>query len=117
MPSTWNQLQELPPNSKLPFSLAGLLTIATAFLAVLPLGVIQPVVPLFYSLPTDQVLVSKYWLLIFPIFATFTMISHLFLIWFARQFQSIVLQLFTWFTLIVIGINFAILIRILWLLL
>lgn len=69
---------------------------------------LQPQVPMFYSLAEPQdFLVSKFWLILFPVISFFLTIFHFFAIRFFGEHERVVPTLFAWGT-VVCQVIFAI---------
>lgn len=115
MAETWGQLSELPLDVQKPLRFATSLTAGITLISFIALFIIQPEIPLFYSLPVAQVLVSKLWILLFPLLALSITIAHIAFVWVAREFQTMVLRLFAWTTVLLLALVLVTLIRLLWL--
>jgi hypothetical protein len=98
---------------KTPFRLIFLLTLAM-ILAVLVLYFrIQPQIPLFYSLaqPAQQ-LVAKEWLWLFPVTAVSITAVHLAVVQTYRNYNLLLIQLFSWTTVMILVLLGLALVRI-----
>lgn len=115
MAENWGQLSELPLDVQQPLRHSTSLTAVITLISLIALFIVQPEIPLFYSMPTDEVLVSKLWLLLFPILALILSIVHIALTWVARDFQHMVLRLYAWTTVVLLALLLVTLIRMLWL--
>ena len=74
---------------------------------------LQPVVPLFYSLPREsQHLVAKEWLFMFPTVSMIITILHGSILTSSRHSETLLLKLFAWTTVSVQTILFLALLRI-----
>lgn len=63
---------------------------------------IQPVIPLFYTLPQQEDhLVPKEWLFLFPLLSTCITFVHAAIILRIQAFEKVLLTLFTWTTLVI----------------
>lgn len=80
--------------------------------------ILQPEVPLFYSLAQPQeYLSSKAWLFIFPGLSVAINSLHTFLLGFIKEYEMVLIELFVWTT-VAVQVLLAIgLIRIIWLVL
>ncbi len=115
MAEAWGQLNELAPEVQKPLRFSTTLTAIITLISFIALFIVQPEIPLFYSLPTDKVLVPKMWLLLFPLLSLIITIGHIAFSWVSRGFQSMVLRLYAWTTVILLGLLLVTLIRLLWL--
>lgn len=75
---------------------------------------LQPVVPLFYSLSSEQQLVEKWWLLIVPGLATAILITHLVVSKMLREERQHVVEMLLQITLFLQVLAFVISGRIIW---
>ncbi len=76
---------------------------------------LQPVVPLFYSLPQpENYLVPKIWLSVFPVLSFSITFVHLLLLKSIRLYEKIIQQLYAWVTVAIQLLLFLALLRILW---
>jgi hypothetical protein len=74
---------------------------------------LQPVVPLFYSLPREsQHLVAKEWLFIFPAISMFITILHGSILTTSQNSEALLLRLFAWTTVSIQIVLFLALLRI-----
>lgn len=115
MAETWGQLSELAPDVQKPLRYSTTLTAVITLISFVALFIVQPEIPLFYSLPTAQVLVPKMWILLFPLLALIISVSHIAFTWISREFQTMVLRLYAWTTVLLLMLLLVTLIRLLWL--
>lgn len=89
----------LPLYLKTPVLISFLISSILALLFLVNYFLLQPVVPLFYSLaqPSDY-LVPKVWLVVFPIISFAITLSHLALLKTIRMYEKIIQQLYIWVT-------------------
>lgn len=113
----WNQLDDLPPETRTPFFVSIVITAVITLFSVAGYLIIQPEIPLFFSLPLTDVLVPKIWVLLFPLLALVVTVVHITLVWLARAFEILIIKLFAWMTVVLLGILLATLVRLLWLVL
>lgn len=74
---------------------------------------LQPEVPLFYSLPrASEHLVTKEWLFLLPSISVIITITHLIIMSFSQQVDTLLLKLFAWSTVAVQLLLFVSLVRI-----
>jgi hypothetical protein len=92
----------LPRYLRTPFQISLLISSLITFVLLVLFFSLQPVVPLFYSLaqPNDY-LVSKAWLIVFPVLSFAISFGHLFFIRFLFEHQRIIPKLFAWLTVVV----------------
>ncbi len=91
--------KSIPRFLRTPFLLSFLCT-CVVFLSFLIFYVIlQPVVPIFYSLSQpENYLAPKEWLLVFPVTSFLITFVHLYLLHYLRQYEKVIQQLFAWMT-------------------
>lgn len=90
---------KVPPKLKAPILLSILATFITSFIAASLIFIIQPVIPLMYTLALpEQQLVAKEWLLIFPAISFTINFIHLITINVMKNFRSVLILIFAWTT-------------------
>ncbi len=96
-PDQFKLAEDLPSRTRLPFRWSWGLGVASTLLAGLGIWLLQPVIPLFYSLADpNQQLVSKWWLLLFPgLSMAFTAI-HFTLVRQLKSWTEIIITLLAW---------------------
>lgn len=100
----WN----IPKEIKIPIGMLYLTTLVSVLLSLSIYFSLQPVIPLFYSLPQpEQQLVSKEWIFIFPLFTILISIVHSMIAYRLQSGHILLLQLFSW-TSVFISILFLI---------
>ena len=63
---------------------------------------IQPVIPIFYTLPQrGEQLAMKEWLFLFPLLSTLITLVHATIILRIQAYEQVLLKLFTWITLVI----------------
>ncbi len=98
-----------------PVLISFLLSCITILLVLVYYFSLQPVVPLFYSLPQPvDYLADKIWLIIFPIMSVAILFIHLALQNSIHQYEKVIQQLYIWVTVSVQSLLLLALIRILW---
>lgn len=115
MAETWGQLSELPLDVQKPLRYSSGLTAIITLVSFATLFIVQPEIPLFYSLPPTEVLVPKMWILLFPLLALFITITHITFTWVTRSFQPMVLRLYAWTTVMLLVLLLVTVVRLLWL--
>ena len=89
----------LPKNLSRPMMLSLLISCSLTLLALTSYLNIQPIIPLFYSLArSNQFLVNKEWIFLFPIFSFFITVVHLLIMKLMTNLESVVLRIFAWVT-------------------
>lgn len=100
----WN----IPKELKTPLGVIYLITLISALTSLSTYFRLQPVIPLFYTLPTPaQQLVAKEWIFIFPGVLLSISFLHSVISYKIQKEHALLLQLFAWTT---VGIVFAFLI-------
>lgn len=91
---------KLPRFARTPFLLSFLIGLVLALVSLIFYFRLQPVVPVFYSLPLQtQQLVVKEWIFFFPLFSLVISFLHLLIVNFFRDYSRLMLRLFSWVTL------------------
>jgi len=93
---------QIPKEIKLP---VGLLYISFLLSTLLSLAVyfsLQPVIPLFYTLTqAEQQLVAKEWIFIFPVIIASMAVVHSFILYRMQEGHILLLQLFSWTSILI----------------
>lgn len=96
-----------------PFLLSYLSVLLAALISLVFYFRLQPVIPIFYSLSQpSQHLASKEWIFLFPVALSVFTLFHLSLIHRFKHFDQLLVQLFSWTTLIISFVVLAALLRI-----
>jgi len=92
-----------PPRfARTPFLISYLISLATMLLVLVFYFRTQPVIPLFYTLPQPaQQLAAKEWLFLFPLVITLITAFHLSLVQTFSASNRLLLQLFSWTTILI----------------
>jgi len=105
----------LPQYLKTPVLVCFFLSSLMALIVLASYMSIQPVVPLFYSLPQpNDYLVPKIWLAVFPILSFIITLSHLIWLKSIQTYEKVIQQLYIWLTVIIQLVFLLALIRIIW---
>ncbi len=76
---------------------------------------LQPVVPMFYTLPTpEQQLVPKEWLLLFPAVSFFISLGHTLLVNHLYRYEAVIGYIFGWVTVVIQVMLLLSMARIIW---
>ncbi len=88
-----------PTELRLPWTISFVLTILVTFFVAILYRTLPPVIPLFYSLPQlSQHLVDKNWIALFPVLLITISWVHLNIVHISKDYQVLLLQLFSWTT-------------------
>jgi hypothetical protein len=88
---------QIPQEVKYPVILLNLLFLVSALLSIVVYFGMQPVIPLFYTLTQpEQQLVAKEWIIIYPSGLALVSIIHSFILYRLQSGQLLLLQLFSW---------------------
>jgi|SRR5579859_124244 len=95
------QLFRLPVHLRTIFVLSFLLSCVQVLIFLIYYFILQPNIPLFYSLPqpTDY-LVRKEWLLVFPVSSFFITFFHFYVLRSLRHYEVVIQKVFGWVTVI-----------------
>lgn len=89
-----------PEFVKMPFLLSYICLLSSYLLVLVFYFRLPPVIPLFYSLSqADQQLATKEWIFLFPAILTLVVLGHVTLVHSFRDYEPLLLQLFSWTTL------------------
>lgn len=89
----------IPKFLRTPLLISILVTFITSFISVSYLLSIQPVIPLMYTLAdSNQQLVAKQWLLIFPSASFIINFCHMMTLNLMKKYRKVLLQIFAWST-------------------
>jgi len=103
----------IPKEAKLPLGLVALIGLISWLVALTTYFTLQPVIPLFYTLPQlEQQLVAKEWIFLLPSLIALVAVLHSFIAYRLQDGFSLLLQLFTWTSVLVAGGFFLAFIRI-----
>lgn len=92
-----------PPRfARTPFLISYLISLASMLLVLVFYFRTQPVVPLFYTLPqAAQQLAAKEWLFIFPLVIALITAVHLSIVQTFQSYNRLLMQLFSWTTILI----------------
>lgn len=95
-------LSLFPQFIKTPMLLIILITFSLSLATLVYYFQIQPIIPLFYTLPQqEEHLVAKEWLFLFPILSTLITFIHAAIILRVQAYERVLLTMFTWGTLVI----------------
>lgn len=95
---------QVPREVKLPLGLTYLGALFSWLVSLSTYFSLQPIIPLFYTLAQlEQQLVAKEWIFLFPVLITLITISHSWISYKIQTGNSILLQLFSWTTVIIVA--------------
>jgi len=90
---------KIPKFLKTPLLISILVTFITSFVSVSFLLSVQPVIPLMYTLAdSNQQLVAKQWLLVFPSASFIINFCHMMTLSMMKKYRKVLLQIFAWST-------------------
>jgi hypothetical protein len=112
--SSLSTLVDLTKLVQRPIKISLLLTGLITLFSVSTLFFLQPEIPIFYSLPlSSQQIVNRFWILLFPGYSLIVTLLHITLLGIFSKVDEEVLRLFCWLTVVLQLILFAILLRLL----
>ncbi|HYD35377.1 MAG TPA: hypothetical protein VD999_04885 [Vitreimonas sp.] len=95
----WPYFLSLPAVVKTPMTLCGVLGLFLTLFTTASYIVLQPLVPLFYTLALpSQHLAPKEWLFLFPVLSVMMTVLHILLLKKFRYYDPLILWLFSWTT-------------------
>lgn len=90
---------EIPQKFKIPILISILVTFITSFSAATFYFTIQPIIPLMYTLALpEQQLVNKEWIIIFPALSFTFNFFNLISLNMMKKYKKVLLQIFSWTT-------------------
>ena len=91
----------LPARVNQPFMVAFFISALIAIISIIGFLILQPEVPLWYSLPRlTQHLAPKVWLFLFPVISILLNVIHFSLMRFFQTYEAVLLSLFAWTTVV-----------------
>lgn len=110
----FSSIVDIPKVVRQPLKYSLILTGCITALSVSSLFFLPPQIPIFYSLPlTAQQISDRNWVLLFPGFSLLVTLLHIGLVGWLNKVDVEVIRLFGWLTVVLQVILFAILIRLL----
>ncbi len=110
--SNWRYLSFLPKNLRPIGAISIFINLIIILISVIFYTGLQEIIPLFYSLSSDQQLVNKNFIFILPILATLINLLHLVIAYLEKEINSNILKMFVEITLLLQVLVLAILLRI-----
>ena len=99
---TWRW--QVPKEIKLPLGLMYLCAMISWLISLSTYFSLQPAIPLFYTLAQpEQQLVVKEWIFLFPILITFITFLHSWIAYKLQDGHMILLQLFSWTSVLIVA--------------
>jgi hypothetical protein len=93
---------KIPKEIKLPVGLLYLSFLTSALLSLSVYFSLQPVIPLFYTLTQpEQQLVAKHWIFVFPTIVGLISIVHSYILYRMQEGHMLLLQLFSWTSILI----------------
>jgi len=103
---------------KTPFKISWLITSLTALVSLVLYFRLPPQIPLFYSLAlAEQQLAAKEWIFLFPVFSALVNGGHLLILKSIKNYEALIIKLFTGSTVLVQVVLLLAMGRILWIIL